>query len=368
MFDNVFTQNVSQSTQMLLAAIITIVALYVFAKLVLVGPDLSMYDSPTGDWYDDHPDDKAATKETIALFKEIRRTVTSQKSLTKVFNIMRTYADELSKELETDSQFKPVVVDGVNCEWTIRDGADESIRILFLHGGAFLMGSPKGHRAFTDQLAKITNGVVLSVDYRLLPENRRHASVEDAQTAYKWLLKNSPTGEKTLEKLIIAGDSAGGNLALMLSSWSDGNADKRPDAVLAFSPNADQTLASPTIKQNQKTDQMLGEGLGLLAKLPLTLRVLISSILMRCNTANPMVSPLFADLSNLPPTLIHASSSEMLLGDAIRYTNRARVSGSNVKLQIWRNQMHDWHLMNIGKGSANTAWTEVTLFLNEYLN
>ena len=352
---------------MLLAVIITIVVLYLLARFVLSGPDLSMYDSPTGQWFDEHPDDKDATKETIELLKQVRRTIQSQKSIFKGFKTVRKFADELSDNLETDSRFEPVVVNGVNCEWTLREGADESIRILFLHGGAFLFGSPKGHRAFTDQLAKVSNGVVLSVDYRLLPEHRRGASIEDAKTAYKWLINNSPSGQKPIEKLIVAGDSAGGNLTLMLSSWSADNADKRPDAVLAFSPNADQTLAPPAIKQNQKTDKMLGEGLGLLSKLPIRLRVLISSALMRCNTASPEVSPLFADLSNLPPTLIHASSSEMLLGDAIRYTNRARISGSKVKLQIWKNQMHDWHLMNIGKGSANSAWAEVKSFLDEHL-
>lgn len=352
---------------MLLVVIITVIVLYLLARFILSGPDLSMYDSPTGEWFDEHPEDKEATKETIELLKQVRRTIQSEKSIFKGFKTVRKFADALSDDLQTDSRFESLSVNGVDCEWTLRDGADESIRVLFLHGGAFLFGSPKGHRAFTDKLAKVSNGVVLSVDYRLLPEHRRGASIDDAQTAYKWLLNNGPSGEKPTEKLILAGDSAGGNLALMLSSWSADKTIKRPNAVLAFSPTADQTLAAPTIKQNQKSDKMLGEGLGLAAKPPMLLRVLISSALMRCNTASPQVSPLFADLSNLPPTLIHASSSEMLLGDAIRYTNRARVSGSKVKLQIWKNQIHDWHLMNIGKGSANTAWAEVKTFLDEQL-
>ena len=352
---------------MLISILILLIVLYLIASLYLTGPDLTIYDSPTGQWFDNHEDDAAATKRFLTKLSGIRKQIVAEKSIKGGFQIARKVADELSDDLETDTHFQPININGLPCEWAIRENSDHSKRILFLHGGAFIFGSPKGHRAFSDQLAKITNGVVLSVDYRMLPEHKRGAATEDAQIAYNWLLENGPEGPSNINKLIIAGDSAGGNLTLMLSAWSKTNCAKRPDAVIAFSPNADMTLSSPTVSRNQKTDKMLGEGLGLLTRFPMPIRVLLSCVLMRCNPANPLASPLFQNLSDLPPTLIHASSNEMLLGDAIRYTNKARVSGSNVKLQVWKNQLHDWHLINMGYGSANAAWTEVEKFLAENL-
>ncbi len=350
---------------MLITILIVLIVAYLIATLLLAGPDLSIYDSPTGEWFSKHEDDQAADRRFLKLIASARQSVIKSRSIKGGMRIARKFADELSDGLETDTEFRPVKANGVNCEWAIRKDSDHSKRILFLHGGAFLFGSPKGHRAFADQLSKLSNGVVLSVDYRMLPENGRLASIEDSQRAYKWLLNNGPDAPSTqVRKLLVAGDSAGGNLALMLSAWSGDNADRRPDAVIAFSPNADMTLVSPTIKRNQHTDKILGEGLGILSKIPTPVRLLLSSVLMRCNPANPLVTPLFQDLSNLPPTLIHASSSEMLLGDAIRYTNKARVSGSDVKLQVWKDQIHDWHLFNMGHGSAVSAWAEIEKFMS----
>ena len=150
----------------------------------------------------------------------------------------------------------------------------------------------------------------------------------------------------------------------MLSSWSKSGAVKRPDGVIGFSPSTDMTLSSPTIKRNRETDKMLGEGLGLLAKLPKALQMWVGLLTMRINPSNKLASPVFGDLSDLPPTLIHASSSEMLLGEGMRYTNKAIAAGSPVTLQVWKNQLHDWHLFNMHSGSAKQAWSEVKKFID----
>ncbi len=189
-------------------------------------------------------------------------------------------------------------------------------------------------------------------------------SVKDSQQAYNWILENGPSGHENASFLLIAGDSAGGNLALMLSSWSKKGASIRPDGVIGFSPSTDSTLSSPTIKRNRHTDKMLGEGLGLLLKLPKALRMWVGLFTMRVNPANKLVSPVFGDLSDLPPTLIHASTSEMLLGESMRYTNKAIAAGSQVKLQIWKDQIHDWHLFNMHTGSAKQAWDHVKQFID----
>ena len=82
------------------------------------------------------------------------------------------------------------------------------------------------------------------------------------------------------------------------------------------------------------------------------------------NTARPEASPLFYPLDNLPKTLIQASSNEILLGESIRYANKARAAGSDVTLQVWQDQLHDWQLFNHGHGSANEAWEQISEFLN----
>lgn len=348
----------------LIILISLIIVCWLIAALVFSGPDLSRFDTPVGERFESHPDDIEHTNNALALFKKVRQDVKKSRSPFKGMAIARDFADNLSSDLQTDTRFKADNANSVSIEWAVANGVDTKRRVLFLHGGAFLFGSAKGHRKFSDQLSKASNAAVCSVNYRMLPEHGRMKSVLDAQAAYQWLLNNGPDGEQELDKLIVSGDSAGGNLALMLSSWSKDGSDRKPDAVVAFSPSTDMTLSSPTIKSNQATDKMLGEGLGLLAKLPSPFRAWLTFFGLRMNPSNPLVSPVFGDLSELPPTLIHASSNEMLLGESIRYTNRALAANSKVSLQIWQDQLHDWHLFNIGHGSGLAAWKEVETFLN----
>ncbi len=357
---------------MLIVTLILLVVLYLVAKIYLSGPDLSIYDTPVGQTFKSKDDDLEANKRLVNMLRDVKQQATASRSPIKGMRIVRKFADELSDDLETDTEFQSVMANGVPCEWAIGPNANPNTRVLFLHGGAFLFGSSKGHRKFTDKLAKISGGVVLSADYRMLPENGRHASINDAQQAYKWLLKNSPSSDNEttpVETLMVAGDSAGGNLALMLSAWSKTGAERKPDAVVAFSPSTDSTFVSPTLKSNAKTDKILGPSLGLVTKLPESVKAWVATCVLRANPANPLLSPLFQDLSNLPPTLIHASSNEILLGEANRYVNKAWASGSDIRFQVWENQVHDWHLFNMGYGSANDAWSEVEAFLADvFLN
>jgi monoterpene epsilon-lactone hydrolase len=337
---------------------------WLIARFILSGPDLSRYDSHVGEIFEEHPEDVTSTEEFLKVIRGVRRDSQKTKSLKQGFAVVRKFADELSDDLQTDTAFSSVSANGVNCEWAVASGADTARRVIFLHGGAFLFGSPKGHRKFSDQLSKLANAAVLSVDYRMLPEESRMTSIIDSQQAYQWIIENGPNGPQDCDLLIVSGDSAGGNLALMLSNWSKHGATRRPDGVIGFSPSTDMTLSSPTIKRNRESDKMLGEGLGLLAKLPTALQMWVGLFTMRINPSNKLASPVFDDLSDWPPPLIHASSNEMLLGDGIRYTNKAIAAGSPVKLQIWKNQMHDWHLFNMHTGSANEAWVEVKKFID----
>lgn len=341
--------------------------LWIIANSYLAGPNLSHFDREVGQQFQSHADDQQATAEFLKTVKSVRDNVKSSRSPKKALAIVREFADNLSAGLETDSQFLAVNANGVPCEWTIAPDADPKRRILFVHGGAFLFGTPHGHRLVTDRLSKIAKAAVLSVDYRLLPKHKRMLASIDCQDAYHWILTQGPHGPTELDKLLVAGDSAGGNLSLMLASWSEVNAARKPDAVLAFSPSTDSTLSSPTFTKHRLSDKMLGESLGNVSRLPAPLRLWGGLLALRCKPNDPLVSPLFGNLSNLPPTLIHASSNEILLGDSIRYTNKANAAGSDVQLQIWENQVHDWHLFTPDTGSGKQAWSEVEKFIKKTL-
>jgi len=316
--------------------VILIVAIFwALAVTVLSGPDLRQFDLDVGEHFTDSPEDTAAIQHLLAQLQEVRQSAIKSKSLKKGLQLAREFADNLSVDLETDTQFIDVDIYGVAAQWAVAKGADPDRRILFLHGGAFVFGSARGHQKVSDRLSKIANASVLSVDYRMLPENSRKAGVLDAQHAYHWILNNGPNVKSTVDFLLLSGDSAGGNLALMLSSWSKRNASRRPDGIIAFSPSTDMTLASPTIKSNRGSDKMLGEGLGLISKIPQPIRAWVTLCALRTNPAHDLVSP----------------------------TNRAASMGSEVTLQIWKDQVHDWHLFNMGYGSAEIAWKEVDKFI-----
>ena len=333
------------------------------AIFVLDAPNHNEYDACVGDFFDSHPDDEVANRKLFSTIGKVREEAIKTKSLKGGLKRIREFADNLSSDLETDTAFSQVSIGDINAEWAVAPNVDVNRRILFFHGGAFIFGSAVGHRKISDRLSRLANAAVLSVDYRLLPENPRKASVLDAQYAYQWVIENNLSERKPCDFLMLVGDSAGGNIALMLSSWSKQNNSRRPDGVIGLSPSLDSTFSAPSYKLNRKTDEILGPSLGKLLMIPKAIQLWIGLLTLRANPSNPELSPLFYDLVNLPPTLIHASSSEILLGDAQRYTNKAINAGSNVTLQIWKDQIHDWHLFNMGIGSAVSAWNEVEKFV-----
>ncbi len=340
---------------------------WAIAHFVLNGADHSRYDSPLEQDYitvfAETPEDTQANRDFLAKIGAVRVAARKSKSIRKAFRMVREFADNLSDDFASDCRFTQTDFANVKAEWAVAPGVDTQRRVLFHHGGAFLLGSSKGHRWYAHQLSHLANAAVLSIDYSLLPEFSRGRGIRDAQTAYQHILRNGPEGESEIKFLLLAGDSAGGNLTMMLSSWSGEQNLRRPDGVIGFSPSLDMTGQSPTLSANQATDPILGQGLGFLLSIPAMFGAWLQLFALRMNPAHKTASPLFYDLCNLPKTLIHASSSEMLLGESIRYTNKARAQGSDVTLQVWKNQLHDWHLFNRSRGSAGAAWQEVAKFI-----
>ncbi|MGB6230594.1 MAG: alpha/beta hydrolase [Litorimonas sp.] len=251
----------------------------------------------------------------------------------------------------------------IHGRWTLVEGHDPDRRILYYHGGAFTVGSDVSHRPITVNLAKRTGCAVFAPNYRLMPENSRRDTIADARAAYHWILETGPDGPSLARTIAVAGDSAGGNLALMISNYARDNALRQPDAVYAISPSVDSTAASPTFRENLETDLMLQPLLRPLVKVPRTLLLLGMRKSIDMNPSDPDVSPVFADLSGLPPTLVQASASEMLYGDAVRYVNKAVAEGSPAALQAWSHMPHVFQIFDDVLPEAHDAFDAAAEFL-----
>ncbi|MGO4840033.1 alpha/beta hydrolase, partial [Rhizobiaceae sp. 2RAB30] len=149
---------------------------------------------------------------------------------------MRAQFDARGAAEEIVSAITPVETNGVSGEWVIAPNANPERRLLYIHGGGYVMGSPTSHRPIASRLSEVAGAAVFSVKYRLMPENSRLASVEDCRRAYRWLLENGPDGQSIPQTLIVAGDSAGGNLALATVAWARDVQLRAASVVVVFSP------------------------------------------------------------------------------------------------------------------------------------
>lgn len=277
---------------------------------------------------------------------------------------LRKQMDERGVSFVLEAEVLPVQLGALHAEWVCAPGVDTRRRVLYVHGGAYRVGSPKSHRLITSRLSQVSNAAVLAVDYRLMPEHSRMAGLEDCRQAYRWILEHGPEGQSCVDILIIAGDSSGGNMVLSLVAWARDSKYRAADAVVAFSPQTDLTLSSPSLVTNIDTDTMQGESFGPIVKAPKLFGWMFSFMMHKVRLTNPVFSPLLGDLSGLPPTLLQVSKEEMFLDDSIRYVNKANVHGSVAHVQIWPHMMHVWQAFEIPE--AEQAFEEVGDFLERY--
>jgi acetyl esterase/lipase len=276
---------------------------------------------------------------------------------------LRDYMDNMFADQQLEASFVPIDGAPVRGEWVLAPGAGSTTRTLYIHGGAFTMGSPQSHRTLTSKFSEITGGAVLAIDYRRMPEHPRAAGIDDCRAAYRWMLEHGPDGAEAADKVFVAGDSAGGNLGLSLIAWLRDQGLRAPDAVVALSPLTDSCFDSPSLKTNMPTDPMLAPLFAPLAKIPRPLLLLTSWMQNRIRPNHPTVSPVYGDLSKLPPVLVHASEVEMLVDDARRYVNKASAAGSPVRLQTWNHVVHVWQIFNPALTEAREAFAEIEKFL-----
>ncbi len=351
--------------ELIIPILIAAVAAVLILGMCLRSENLRIYDQPNPQNSQrfssgvapnaEHRHIETALAETFARMKEIPRA--------QQLAYMRDTMDSMFADRRFGASFAAIEGAPVKGEWVRAPGTSGAKRTLYIHGGAFTMGSPKSHCTVTSKFSEITGGAVLVVDYRRMPEHSRAAGIEDCRAAYRWMLEHGPDGAEPADKVFVAGDSAGGNLSLSLIAWLRDQALRAPDAVVALSPLTDSCLGSPSLKANLATDPMLGPLFGALTKFPRPLLLLMSWMQNRIRPNQPVVSPVYGDLSNLPPVLVHASEVEMLVDDARRYVNKASAAGSPVRLQTWNHVVHVWHLFDPALTEAREAFAEIGKFL-----
>jgi acetyl esterase/lipase len=218
----------------------------------------------------------------------------------------------------------------VPAEWITTPETLADRVILYLHGGSYNSGSIASHRSLAANIAHAAKTRALIIDYRLAPEYRFPAAVEDARAAYRWLLEN----QFRPDHIIVAGDSCGGGLALSLLISLRDEDQPLPAAAVCLSPWTNLTCTGESWETNLKKDIMLDPG------------ALIKSAQLYLGESDPRIplaSPLYADLKGLPPLLIQVGSEELFLSDATCFAEQAQAAGVRVTLQVWKGMQHEWH-------------------------
>lgn len=345
------------------------IAAYTITKRHLNGPDLSVFDQDFPINFTPDPTSEGAQNVTLYLQENFIKPMQGNGSRADKLRAKRERFDRAGLTRKFDCTFKQTTVTigehKVEGEWVIAKGTDPNKRILYIHGGANTVGSAISHRPITTNLAERTGCIVFAANYRLMPENSRMDGIEDCRMVYQWLLENGPDGPAHAEKIAVGGDSAGGNLTLSLINWVRDQNMRAADAVFAISPATDSTCTSPSLKANFETDLMLMPLVAPLLKLPRTVLLWLLWRGMKMSPADPVISPVFADLSNLPPTLVHVSSAEILYDDAKRYVAKAQSQGSPAEIQIWAHMAHVWHIFDNMLPEARDALDEIAVFLRK---
>ena len=348
-----------------MGSLLTLLILLKLSRGAVVRQKLRRYDYLSGEFFALDPDDVENLSSVTSRLQSVSATMDGL-SVGKRLSAIRGAMDSFFADVKIASDINQIDANGVSAEWVLTGNIDPQKRFLYIHGGAFCAGSPQSHRSITSRLSEVTGSAVLSIDYRLMPENDRQDAMLDCRNTYRFLLDNGPDGRTPAKTVFIGGDSAGGNLTLSLMAWLRDSGWQVPHAVVALSPLTDSTLDSPSFTDNFSSDLILKTLFKLLNRVPSFLYGLLFFLTNKISIHDPSVSPLLGDLSKMPPLLIQVSDNEMLFDDACRYANKAREAGSPVCLQRWQSMPHVFQIFHPSLRSATRALDEIAQFCQKH--
>ena len=253
-----------------------------------------------------------------------------------------------------DVRVEAVDLGGVPGEWSDVPGAEDSRVLLFFHGGGYCSGSIVSHRRMVTEAGRKAGCRTLAVDYRLAPEHPFPAALEDALKAWRFLREQGIAAGD----IAVSGDSAGGGLTVALLENLRDAAMELPGCAWLVSPWTDLTLSGSTLASKEAVDPIIHEGY---------LRELVEAYLPEgMDPRDPRVSPLFANLSGLPPLLIQVGSEEALLADATRFASAAGAAQVAVTLEVWPHMIHAWPLWNARLEAGREALAHAGAFIRQH--
>ncbi len=263
-------------------------------------------------------------------------------------------AGRLFGKLPQAIRIEAVHIGEMVAEWVTPQQTAKERAILYFHGGGYVIGSPQGHRPHVAKVVQGSGIPALVFDYRLAPEHPFPAALDDAVAAWRWLLAQNIAPER----IAFMGDSAGGGLCLaaLLALREQGL--PLPAGAVALSPWTDLTCSGESLKSNEKVD-------------PLTWReswtVFSDYYLAGQDAKNPLISPLFGDLTGLPPLLLFAGNDELLRDDATRFAEKAQQAGVDVTLRVAEGMFHCYPVCAPMFPEATAAMKELTEFIRRRL-
>lgn len=254
-----------------------------------------------------------------------------------------------------DIALERVDIDGMPGEWSIAPGSDASRVLLYFHGGGYCSGSILSHRRLVTEAGRAAKVRTLAIAYRLAPEHPFPAALDDAFSAWNFLRASGIAAGH----IAVGGDSAGGGLTLALINRLRDAGEHVPGCAWLISPWTDLTLSGSTLASKDAVDPIIHRAY--LAELA------DAYLLPDMDRKDPRVSPLFADLSGLPPTLIQVGACETLLEDSTRLAAAAGAANVALTIQIWPDMIHAFPMWNAHLESGRRALAEAGQFIHRQL-
>ncbi len=254
-----------------------------------------------------------------------------------------------------DITYTPTRAGGIPAEWAEAGDIEPDRALLYFHGGGYTIGSIATHRNLAGAISRASRTRVLSLNYRLAPEDPFPAAVDDAIAAYEALLASGFPPER----LALAGDSAGGGLTAACLVALREREIPRPAAAVCISPWLDLSFSGESMVTLADIDPLVTKD---------GLQMMADAYLGDTDPREPLASPVFAELQDLPPILIQVGSAETLLDDSTRFAERAQVAGVHVELEVWQDMIHVWQSFSAILPEARDAVEGIGKFLRSHLD
>lgn len=269
--------------------------------------------------------------------------------------LLRDYLDELgpSARLSYDLELESFELAGCRAELINLKGSTSQSYLLYLHGGGFALGSLDTHRELVMAFARHADMRVLAVDYRLAPDDPWPAGLDDAVAAYDWLLQQ----QVNPARLVVAGDSAGGGLALALLQRLKREGKPLPAAGVLLSPWLDLTCSGDSVDMNAATDFVLNR---------VQMKAFAELYAGKEPLDSPNISPLFGDVTGLPPLLVQVSMQELLRDDALRLQQRIKAAGGQIEVREVAWMPHVWQLLHRYLPQAAASVRQASRFMRSH--